>query len=64
MGRVHAFSEESGKAATDGRRGGAAADPHGNDVRVRNGKMSATDGPFGPRRQEQLGGFYLLNAGT
>jgi hypothetical protein len=30
-------------------------------VRVRNGKMSATDGPFAETR-EQLGGFYLLNA--
>ena len=30
-------------------------------VRVRNGKVSATDGPFAETR-EQLGGYYLINA--
>lgn len=30
-------------------------------VRVRNGKVSATDGPFAETK-EQLGGFYLINA--
>ena len=30
-------------------------------VRVRNGKISTTDGPFAETR-EQLGGFYLLEA--
>jgi hypothetical protein len=30
-------------------------------VRVRNGKLSATDGPFAETK-EQLGGFYLINA--
>jgi hypothetical protein len=30
-------------------------------VRVRNGKMSTTDGPFAETR-EQLGGYYLLDA--
>ena len=30
-------------------------------VRVRNGKISATDGPFAETK-EQLGGFYLINA--
>ena len=30
-------------------------------VRVRNGKVSTTDGPFAETR-EQLGGFYLLEA--
>jgi hypothetical protein len=30
-------------------------------VRVRNGKMSTTDGPFAETR-EQLGGYYLINA--
>ncbi|HYT71079.1 MAG TPA: YciI family protein [Gemmatimonadales bacterium] len=29
-------------------------------VRVRNGKVSTTDGPFAETR-EQLGGFYLIN---
>jgi hypothetical protein len=30
-------------------------------IRVRNGKMSTTDGPFAETR-EQLGGYYLLEA--
>jgi hypothetical protein len=30
-------------------------------VRVRNGKVSTTDGPFAETR-EQLGGYYLLEA--
>lgn len=30
-------------------------------VRVRNGKLSATDGPFAETK-EQLGGFYLIDA--
>jgi hypothetical protein len=30
-------------------------------VRVRNGKMSSTDGPFAETK-EQLGGFYLIDA--
>jgi hypothetical protein len=30
-------------------------------VRVRNGKLSATDGPFAETK-EQLGGFYLIEA--
>jgi hypothetical protein len=31
-------------------------------VRVRNGKVSTTDGPFAETK-EQLGGFYLIEAG-
>ena len=30
-------------------------------VRVRNGKVSSTDGPFAETK-EQLGGYYLINA--
>jgi len=30
-------------------------------VRIRNGKMSTTDGPFAETK-EQLGGFYLIQA--
>jgi len=30
-------------------------------VRVRNGKLSTTDGPFAETR-EQLGGFYMIDA--
>jgi hypothetical protein len=31
-------------------------------VRVRNGKLSATDGPFAETK-EQLGGYFLIEAG-
>jgi hypothetical protein len=31
-------------------------------VRIRNGKLVATDGPFAETK-EQLGGFYLIDAG-
>ncbi|MEP6473006.1 MAG: YciI family protein, partial [Gemmatimonadota bacterium] len=30
-------------------------------VRIRNGKMSTTDGPFAETK-EQLGGFYMIDA--
>ena len=30
-------------------------------IRIRNGKVSTTDGPFAETK-EQLGGFYLINA--
>ena len=30
-------------------------------VRIRNGKVSTTDGPFAETK-EQLGGYYLINA--
>lgn len=30
-------------------------------VRIRNGKLSTTDGPFAETK-EQLGGFYMINA--
>jgi hypothetical protein len=33
----------------------------GTTVRVRNGKMSTTDGPFAETK-EQLGGFYMIEA--
>ena len=35
--------------------------PTATTVRVRNGKMSTTDGPFAETK-EQLGGFYLIEA--
>ena len=43
--------------------GGEALQPvqSATTVRVRNGKVSTTDGPFAETK-EQLGGFYLLNA--
>jgi hypothetical protein len=43
--------------------GGEALQPvqAATSVRVRNGKVSTTDGPFA-ETTEQLGGFYLINA--
>ena len=35
--------------------------PAATTLRVRNGKVSATDGPFAETK-EQLGGYYLINA--
>jgi hypothetical protein len=34
---------------------------HATTVRVRNGRMSTTDGPFAETK-EQLGGYYLIEA--
>ena len=61
MGGYMAFTQtyrESGHVL-----GGHALQPTGTatTVRVRNGKMSTTDGPFAETR-EQLGGYYLLEA--
>jgi hypothetical protein len=61
MGEYYAFTEEiraSGQYVA-----GEALEPvhTATSVRVRNGKMSTTDGPFAETR-EQLGGFYLINA--
>jgi len=43
--------------------GGEALQPTttAKSVRVRNGKISATDGPY-VETKEQLGGYYLINA--
>jgi hypothetical protein len=43
--------------------GGEALQPvsSATTVRVRNGKISSTDGPFAETK-EQLGGYYLINA--
>ncbi len=35
--------------------------PASTSVRIRNGKLSATDGPFAETK-EQLGGYYLIEA--
>ena len=61
MGEYFAFSDEirgSGHFVA-----GEALQPvaTATTVRVRNGKLSATDGPFAETR-EQLGGFYLIEA--
>jgi hypothetical protein len=61
MGEYHAFTEgirKSGHYVA-----GEALQPvqTATTVRVRNGKASATDGPFAETK-EQLGGFYLIEA--
>jgi len=61
MANYNAFTEsikKSGKYI-----GGEALQPTkaATSVRIRNGKLSTTDGPFAETK-EQLGGFYLINA--
>jgi len=61
MGEYFAFTEgikKSGHYVS-----GEALQPvqSATSVRVRNGKVSTTDGPFA-ETTEQLGGFYLINA--
>jgi len=62
MGEYFAFTEDirkNGKYVA-----GEALQPvaTATTVRVRNGKVGSTDGPFAETK-EQLGGFYLINAG-
>jgi hypothetical protein len=56
-----AFGQEHANAI----KGGNALQPTSTaaTVRVRNGKPAVTDGPFAETR-EQLGGFYLVEAGS
>lgn len=61
MGEYFAFTEGIKKSGHF--IGGEALQPvqTATTVRVRNGKMSATDGPFAETK-EQLGGYYLITA--
>jgi hypothetical protein len=61
MGEYFAFTEGIRKSGHYV--GGDALQPvhTATTVRVRNGKMSTTDGPFAETK-EQLGGFYLIDA--
>jgi hypothetical protein len=61
MGEYFGFTE--GIKQTGHYLGGEALQPvqTATTVRVRNGKVSTTDGPFAETR-EQLGGYYLINA--
>lgn len=54
-----------GKTHKDAIAAGKALQPTGTatTVRVRNGKAAVTDGPFAETK-EQLGGFYLVEAGN
>ena len=61
MGAYFAFTEDIKKSGHY--RSGEALKPvqTATSVRVRNGKLSTTDGPFA-ETTEQLGGFYLIDA--
>ncbi len=61
MGEYGAFTESV--KASGHYIGGNALQPvqTATTVRVRNGKMSTTDGPFAETK-EQLGGYYLIEA--
>jgi hypothetical protein len=61
MGEYFAFTEGIRKSGHY--IGGEALQPvsTATTVRVRNGKLSTTDGPFAETK-EQLGGYYLINA--
>jgi hypothetical protein len=61
MGEYFAFTDDIRKSGQY--LGGEALQPThtATTVRVRNGKISTTDGPFAETK-EQLGGFYLINA--
>jgi hypothetical protein len=61
MGEYFAFTEGIQKSGHY--IGGEALQPvqTATTVRVRNGKMATTDGPFAETK-EQLGGFYFINA--
>ncbi len=61
MGEYFAFTEDIKKSGHF--QAGEALQPvaTATTVRVRNGKISTTDGPFAETK-EQLGGFYLIEA--
>ena len=61
MGEYRAFTESIKKSGHYV--GGEALQPTdtATTVRVRNGKLSTTDGPF-VETKEQLGGYYLVDA--
>ncbi len=61
MGEYFAFTDGIRKSGQY--LGGEALQPThtATTIRVRNGKISTTDGPFAETK-EQLGGFYLINA--
>jgi hypothetical protein len=61
MGEYFSFTESIRKSGHYV--AGEALQPVGTatTIRIRNGKVSTTDGPFAETK-EQLGGFYLINA--
>jgi hypothetical protein len=61
LGEYFAFTEEIGRSGH--LVAGEALHPvaSATTIRIRSGKLTATDGPFAETR-EQLGGFYLIEA--
>ena len=59
LGEYYAFGKEFAGAIEGGN--ALQATPTARTVRVRNGQMSITDGPFAETK-EQLGGYYLVEA--
>jgi hypothetical protein len=60
-GEYYAFSDDIRKSGHYVGGSGLQPTATATTVRVRNGKVSTTDGPFAETK-EQLGGFYLIDA--
>jgi hypothetical protein len=61
LGEYHAFTDAIRKCGHYVAGEALHPTPTATTVRVRNGKVSTTDGPFAETK-EQLGGFYLIEA--
>jgi len=61
MGEYYAFTEDIRKSGHYVAGDALEPTPSASTVRVRNGKVSTTDGPFAETK-EQLGGYYLIEA--
>jgi len=61
MGEYRAFTDDIKKSGHYVGGHALQPTPAATTVRMRQGKMSATDGPFAETK-EQLGGYYLINA--
>jgi hypothetical protein len=61
MGEYNAFTDSIKKSGNYVSGEALESTNTATSVRVRNGKSSATDGPFAETK-EQLGGFYLIKA--
>jgi len=61
MGEYFAFTEAVKKSGHYIGGDALKPTPTATSVRVRNGKLSTTDGPFAETK-EQLGGYYLIEA--
>jgi hypothetical protein len=61
MGEYFAFTESIKKSGHYIGGEGLQPTQTATSIRVRNGKISATDGPY-VETKEQLGGFYLIDA--